>query len=63
MESVDAELGCIDRFKSAIFGGKEDGLPADPLRVGRSRRDVWTLFGVELPLVAYEDLRADQREA
>ena len=34
-----------------------------PLRVELSLRDLWTPFGVRLPLVACEDLCADQREA
>ncbi len=34
-----------------------------PLRVGRTLRDLYTPFGVELPLVACKYLCADQREA
>ncbi len=34
-----------------------------PLRVGRSLRDAYIPFGVRLPLVACEDVYADQREA
>jgi len=33
-----------------------------PLRVARSLRDLCTPFGVGLPLVAYENLCADQRK-
>jgi hypothetical protein len=34
-----------------------------PLRVGRSLRDLYTPFGLALPLVARKDIRADHREA